>query len=307
MNGFQRCAGINVTTSRLQFVEVEKETDQLFITNFGRTFISPSINFEEQLEIVLPTQLQTAFDEINIKNPISSKNVSFTLPPELFITIQLPYDNKLTQTEITEELRWEISQLFPFLPSEELAIKFYEIWENILPGDSNALVVALNKKYLLLLKNLCTKNNLTPRLVDNASVTANGFINNYFPEHNSITVNIYNSKNTITIFLNVSSKLAYVKVLQKTDNDLINSIAKEFSLEKLQGLINKPSKYAFLFGDDISAELLSEIRLATKLDFVKFNPFEIIRLKSNLHNSGISAEQYSTLTAATGIASRFSK
>ena len=305
MNGIQRCAGINISTSRLQFVEVEKETEQLLITNLGQTFINPSINFDNQLENLLAAQIQTAFNELNIKNPINSNFVSFTLPPELFITIQLPYDNNLTQVEITEEFRWEISQLFPYLPSDELAIKFYEIEGNILPGDNNALVVALNKKYLLLLKNFCTQNSLTPRLVDNASITANGFINNYFRVRNSVTVNIYNSKSSITLFLNVSSKPAYVKVLQKKDNDLMNSIAKEFSSEKLREILNGPSKYAFISGDDISIGLLSEIRLATKLDFVKFNPFEFIKLKSDFQNSGISGEQYCTLTAATGIASRF--
>lgn len=305
MNGIQRCAGINVTTSRLQFVEVEKDSDHLFITNLGQTFISPSINFEDRIETILPAQLQTAFDEINIKNPISSNCVSFTLPPELFITIQLPYDKNLNQVEITEEFRWEISQLFPYLPANELAIKFYDIWGNILPGDNYALVVALNKKYLLLLKNLCAKNNLTPRLVDNASITANGFINNFFSKQNSATVNIYNSRNSVTLFLNVSSKPAYVKVLQKRDNDLIDSIAKQFALEKLQEALDKSSKYAFISGDYISSELLSEICMTTKLDFVKFNPFEIIKLKSDLQHLGIPSEQYSTLTAATGIASRF--
>ena len=306
MDGIQRCAGINITSSRFQFVEVEKDSNQLFITNLGQTFISPSINFEEQIESVIATQLQTAFDEITIKNPISSKFVSFTLPPELFITIQLPYDKNLTQTEITEEFRWEISQLFPFLPADELAIKFYEVWGNILPGENNALVVALNKKYLLLLKNLCAKNNLTPRLVDNASITANGFINIFFSKQNSVNVNIYNSRNSVTLFLNVSSKPAYVKVLQKMDNDLINPIAKELALEQLQEVLNKTSKFAFISGDNISTELLSEIRLTTKLDFVKFNPFEIIKFKSDLQNSEISGEQYSSLIAATGIASRFS-
>ncbi|MGB5289514.1 MAG: hypothetical protein WBQ32_11955 [Ignavibacteriaceae bacterium] len=306
MNGIQSCAGINVTNSRLQFVEVEKDSDQLFITNIGQTFISPSINFEEQSETVLPAQLQTAFDELNINNPINNKFVSFTLPPELFITIQLPYDRNLTNVEITEEFRWEISQLFPYLPAEELALKFYEIGGNILHGKNNALVVALNKKYLLLLKNFCTKNNLTPRLVDNASIAANGFINNHFPVRNSVTVNIYNSKFSITLFLNVTSKPAYVKVFQKSKNELMNSLAREFSLEKIRDILNETSKYSFISGDDISDEFLSEIRQITRLDFMKFNPFEIIKLKSDFQNSGISQEQYCTLTAATGIASRFS-
>jgi len=305
MNGIKGCAGINVTSSRLQIVEIEKESDKLLVTNIGQTFISPSINFEEQDETALASKLQTAFDEINIQNPINSKVVSFTLPPELFITIQLPYDNNLIQDEITEEFRWEISQLFPFLASEELAIKYYNLGKDILPGNNNALVIALNKKYLLLLKNFCAKNNLNPRLVDNASITANGFMNTYFTAQDSIYVNIYNSKSSITLFINISSKPAYVKVFQKTRIDFLDSIIKILSKDRIKNLLFKSTKYAFFFGDDIGTELQSEFQLKTGLEFVKFNPFKIVQFKPDVKDTGISSEQYSTFTAATGIAARF--
>jgi Tfp pilus assembly PilM family ATPase len=304
MSGVKGCAGINVTSSRLQFVEIEIESDKLLVTNIGQTFISPSINFEEQIETELLGQLQTAFDEISIQNPVNSTVVSFTLPPELFITIQLPYDNNLTQAEITEEFRWEISQLFPFLTSQELAIKFYELGKEILPGNNNALVIALNKKYLLLLKNFCSKNKLNPRLVDNASITANGFINNYFSAQDSVTVNIYNSKNSITLFINISSKPVYVKVFQKT-NDFTKPVTKVLSEDKIKDILSKSTKYAFFSGDDIGTDLQSEFQRTTGLEFIKFNPFDIIQFKPDLQSSGLSAEQYSTFTAATGIAARF--
>ena len=305
MNGIKRCAGINITTSKFQFVEVEKESNQLLINHLGQTFITPSIKFEEQSETELPAQLQTAFDEINIQNPINSKVVSFTLPPELFITMQLPYDNNLIQAEVTEEFRWEISQLFPFLASEELAIKYYDLGKDILPGNNNALVVALNKKYLLILKNFCTKNNLNPRLVDNASITANGFINSYSSVQDSISVNIYNSKSSITLFINISSKPAYVKVFQKTKIDFLDSIIKILSKDRIKNLLIKSTKYAFFSGDDIGTDLQSEFRLKTGLEFVKFNPFKIVQFKPDVKCLGISEEQYSTFTAATGIAARF--
>jgi Tfp pilus assembly PilM family ATPase len=304
MSGVKGCAGINVTSSRLQIVEIEIESDKLLVTNIGQTFISPSINFEEQIETELLGQLQTAFDEISIQNPVNSTVVSFTLPPELFITIQLPYDNNLTQAEITEEFRWEISQLFPFLTSQELAIKFYELGKEILPGNNNALVIALNKKYLLLLKNFCSKNKLNPRLVDNASITANGFINNYFSAQDSVTVNIYNSKNSITLFINISSKPVYVKVFQKT-NDFTKPVTKVLSEDKIKDILSKSTKYAFFSGDDIGTDLQSEFQRTTGLEFIKFNPFDIIQFKPDLQSSGLSAEQYSTFTAATGIAARF--
>lgn len=301
-----RCAGINLTNSWLQFVEIEKISDQIKICNVGQTFISPLINFEGNNETSLLEQLQIAFDEIKIRNPISSNNVSFTLPPELFITIQLPYDASLNQKEIREEFNWEISQLFPFIPVEDLAIKFYELDSSLLPGRNNALVVGLHKKYLILIKKFCLNNNLTPKLVDNASIAANSFINTFnISGSNSLTVNIYNSRNSMTLFLNIYSKPAYVKVFQKNDEEFINKIKNQISPKNIKETTTQKLQSAVLTGEDISGDLLYDLQESTGLEFKKVNPFDIIGFKSGFLNSEIPAEQFSSFTSATAIASRF--
>jgi Tfp pilus assembly PilM family ATPase len=301
-----RCAGINLTNSWLQFVEVEKISDQIKICNIGQTFISPLINFEGNNEARLLEQLQTAFDEIKIRNPISSTNVSFTLPPELFITLQLPYDASLNQKEIREEFNWEISQLFPFIPVEDLAIKFYDLDNSLLPGRNNAIVVGLNKKYLILIKKFCLNNNLTPKLVDNASIAANSFINTYhLSDINSLTVNIYNARNSITLFLNIDSKPAYVKSFQKRDDEFINKIINEISLENIKEAVTQKLRSAVLTGEDIGGDLLYDLQKGTGLEFERVNPFNIIGFKTGLHISEISAEQFGSFTSAAAIASRF--
>jgi Tfp pilus assembly PilM family ATPase len=306
MTGIQRCAGINITASRLQFVEVEKESDQLVVSNIGQTYISPPINFEDQVEANISNQLQTAFDEIKIRNPVNSTISSFTLPPELFITIQLPYDANLNQKEIREEFNWEVSQLFPFIPIDDLAIKFYELEKGILPGKNNALVVALNKKYLLLIKYFCLKNNLTPRLVDNASITANSFLNTSAATENaSVTVNIFNSRHSLTLFINISSKPVYVKVFQKQDEGVISRIIEVLSQENFRNLFSNPLRKAVLSGEVIGADSLFELQKATGLEFKKFQPFDLLRFKSGLQNTDISEDHYNTFTSAAGIASRF--
>lgn len=306
MNEMQRCAGINITASRLHFVEVEKESNQLLISNIGQTFISPPINFEDEVEANIQTQLQTAFDEIKIRNPVTSIIASFTLPPELFITLQLPYDTNLNQKEIREEFHWEISQLFPFIQVDNLAIKFYELERGLLPGKNNALVVALSKKYLILIKYFCSKNNLTPRLVDNASITANSFINNYAnAEKRSVTVNIFNSRNSITLFVNISSKPVYVKVFQKQDDEVINKIVKELSQENFKIVLSEPFTNGFISGEDIGTDSLSELQKVAGLEFKKFNPFNFLKLKPGFQNNEVSNEHYSNFTSAAGIASRF--
>jgi len=306
MNGFQRCAGINITASRLQLVELEKESDQLVVSNIGQTFISPPINFEDQVETNIQNLLQTAFDEIKIRNPVNSTISSFTLPPELFITIQLPYDANLDQKEIREEFTWEVSQLYPFIPIDDLAIKYYELEKGLLPGKNNALVVALNKKYLLLIKYFCLKNNLTPRLVDNASITANSFLNTSSAAQNeSVTVNIFNSRHSLTLFINISSKPVYVKVFQKRDDGIIRRIIEELTQENFRNVLSNPLRKAFLSGEDIGADSLSELQNVTGLEFKKFQPFDLLRFKAGLQNTDISEEHYNTFTSAAGIASRF--
>jgi Tfp pilus assembly PilM family ATPase len=306
MNDFQRCVGINLTASKLQFVEIEKESDQLKVFNLGQTFISPPIVYNVKDEAVIQQQLQTSFDELKIRNPISSNNASFTLPPELFITIQLPYEANLTQKEIREEFNWEISQLFPFISVEELAIKFYELDGSFLPGKNNALVVALNKSFLMLIKNFCLKNNLTPKLVDNASITANNFINNYLENDNkSAMINIFNSKNSITFFINISSKPAYVKIFPKQD-DYINKLIGEISRDNFRDVVNNSFKSAILSGEELDGELLAEIGRGTELVFEKFNPFEVVKFRPELRKDEITSDQFSSFTSAIGIASRFS-
>ena len=302
----QKCAGINITASRLQFVEVEKELNQLLVSNIGQTFISPPINFEDQQEDNIQNQLQTAFDEIKIRNPFTCIIASFTLPPELFITIQLPYDANLNQKEIREEFNWEISQLYPFIPIDDLAIKFYELEKGLLPGKNNALVVALSKKYLLLIKSFCLKNNLTPRLVDNASITANSFMNNSsIAEKESVTVNIFNSRHSITLFINISSKPVYVKVFQKLENGVISRIIEELSQENFKKVLSHPLTNAVISGENIGSDLLSELRNSTGLEFKKFNPFNFLKVKPGIPSNEISEEHFTTFASAAGIASRF--
>jgi len=306
MNGIQSCAGINITASRLQFVEVEKESDQLVVSNIGQTFISPPINFEDQVEANIQNQLQTAFDEIKIRNPVNSTIASFTLPPELFITIHLPYEANLNQREIREEFNWEVSQLFPFIPIDDLAIKFYELEKGLLPGKNNALVVALNKKYLLLIKYFCLKNNLSPRLVDNASITANSFLNSSSAaEKELLTINIFNSRHSITLFINISSKPVYVKVFQKHEDVIISRIIEVLTQENFRNVLSKPLRKGVLSGEDIGADSLSELQNATGLEFKKFQPFDLLRFKAVLQNNDISEKHYNAFTSAAGIASRF--
>jgi Tfp pilus assembly PilM family ATPase len=306
MDVFQSYAVVNVTASRLQFIELEKISNQIFISNIGQTFLSPSINFDEPVEDIILPQIQNAFDEIKIRYNFKSKLVSFTLPSELFYTIQLPYDANLTQKEIREEFNWEISQLFPFIPVDDLAMKFYELDNKFLPGKNNALVVALPKKYLILLKNFCTINNLQPRLVDNAAISANSFMNSVMNETNrSISVNIYNSRNSMTLFINNLSKPAFVKEFNKHNGEVISSVLNELRTDRFSKILNQSSINAWIAGEEFGSDSLEQIEQELKIKLNFFNPFEFIRFKDHYESHEIPTDYISSFTPAAGAALRF--
>lgn len=306
MNEKQSCAGFSLTSSRLQIIEIEKDSDDLRITNYGQTFFSPQLDFNLKDENVILNQLQSAFDEIKIRNPFTNNKASFALPPELFLTIQLPYDSNLNQNEIREEFKWELSQLFPFISIDDLALKFYELNGTFLPGKNNALIVALDKKYLFMIKKFCEKNQLIPKLVDNSSIAANSFINlQIMKKKNADNINIFCSKKFATLFVNISSRPAYLKVFSRQTENFSKKIIGELSSEIFQKVFTKKSFQSFITGEELESGMLNELEKVTGSNFNEFNPFDNLILTDELQNKLDSEEEKSSFTSAIGIASRF--
>lgn len=306
MNEMQSCAGISLTSSKLQFIEIEKESDLLQVVNCGQTFFSPQIDFELQDESIVLDQLQSAFDEIKIRHPIKSNNISFALPPEFFITQQLPYDSNLNQSEIKDEYMWELSEMFPHISINDLALKFYELDNTLLQGSNNALVVALNKKYLLMIKQFCQANKLNPKLVDNSSIAANTFLNKEFlNDVNVVRINIFDSKNMITVFINVSSKPAFVKTFGKDKKDYVIKMLSELSDDKIKSTLQNSRCEAIISGEEPDPELVYQLAKIIGSELKKLNPFEIIKFKNESSNNSVLADDFTMFTSVVGIASRF--
>ena len=306
MNEMQSCAGISLTSSKLQFIEIEKESDLLQVVNCGQIFFSPQIDFELQDESIVRDQLQTAFDEIKIRHPISSNNISFALPPELFITHQLPYDSNLNQNEIRDEYMWELSEMFPHISIDDLALKIYELDNTLLPGKNNALVVALNKKYLLMIKQFCQANKLNPKLVDNSSIAANTFLNTKFLNNiNPVRINIFDSKNMITLFINVSSKPAFVRTFGKHKKDYVSKIVNELFDDKIKSTLQTSSFEAIVSGEEPEPELVYQLEKVIGSNLKKLNPFEVLKFKDESNNNSLLADDFTVFTSVVGIASRF--
>jgi len=146
--------GFTLTSSKIQFVEVGFKNEKFILQNIDEVYFDERLNLTEDKETKITSVLQTAFNELLIKNRTSASTASFTLPVEMFYTVQIPYDNTLLYQDLLEEIRWELSVLYPFVNPKELVIQHIEIEKNKIVDRNTILVSALRRKYLQMKINL---------------------------------------------------------------------------------------------------------------------------------------------------------
>jgi hypothetical protein len=201
---------------------------------------------------------------------------------------------------------WELSEMFPHISINDMALKFYELDNTLLPGRNNALVVALNKKYLLMIKQFCQANKLNPKLVDNSSIAANTFLNTKFLNNiNVVRINVFDSKNMITVFINVSSKPAFVKTFGKHKKDYVSKMVSEISDDKIKSTLQNSTFEAIISGEEPDPELVYQLEKIIGSELKKLNPFEIVKFKDESSKNSLLADDFTMFTSVVGIASRF--
>ncbi|MBT8381552.1 MAG: hypothetical protein KJO59_04265, partial [Ignavibacteria bacterium] len=201
---------------------------------------------------------------------------------------------------------WELSLLYPFVPLEELIVQYVKMDRNSINKKNTALVIAIEKKHIKLIKNFCIKNNLSLRYVDSSMIAANRLFNSMEElTSKGLTLNILTVSNSFSFTLNVSRKPAYVRIFQVAKNKKVSDIlADELNSSNLKNIKTELANEAYISGDGITAELISQLRIATGLNFKQLNPFKDSKVKQDLKNGNLIDEKYSSFTSAAGIAFR---
>ena len=172
MAGFENHIGFNISSSKLQVVEVNYIGDQFKLVNVDETYFNDTIDFENDRETKISALLQGAFDELLIKKNFNSNSASFTLPFELFQTMQVPYDATLLYQDLLDEFKWELSVIYPYISTKNLVLQYFEIDKGPFNDTSSALVFAVQRRYLQMLDGFCKKNNLKLKFIDNLHIAA---------------------------------------------------------------------------------------------------------------------------------------
>ncbi len=304
MNLYDNRAGINITGGKIQLVEIVHKDDKYFLENVDEEFFSEFLNFDEK-ETKFISILQNAFNELILRKPLKTDQVSFTLPLDFFKVAELPYDENLNDADIEENLKWEFSVLFPYAKPEDFVTRFFKIDKVGLRKEKKIVAVAVLRKYLRSLSKFCERNNLQLGTVDNAHLAANIavalddfslqdeiYLSIYFNEKSFSTTLI---KNGIPFYFKIT-KFKKISDLNYVLNSEINSFSKILSGNRV--------KKIFVSGENISDTLINQLSEAVNLDVIKLNPFKNINALPSVYNSDFYTEKFNSFASAAGIAMR---
>ncbi len=306
MNGFENHAGFNITSTKLQVVEVKGESGKIKLANLHEIFFSVPLNFEKDKETILLAKLQAAYDELKIKSKLNCKTVSVALPLNIFYVIQLPFDNTLLYWDLLEEFRWELSVLYPHIQSQELSIQYFEIEKNMYITKSTAIVSAIPRKFIELVANLCKNNSIKLKYIDSAHFAAErSVILSDKAVTQGLTLSIHISENTTSVLYALDFKPIYTMVCStKSEKEIFDFLEKELSNETAHKINRKFISAAYISGGKVTAELKRKLEFSAGIKLSKFNPFFKIDFETVAENKKISTESLNSFAPAAGIAYR---
>lgn len=301
---FENHTGINITSSKLQLVEVNYSEEEFTIENADEEYFKDFLDFDAR-ETKILSILQDAFDELIMRKPINSKFVSFTLPHEFFRIVELPYEKTLIQNDLIEQFKWELSVLYPRLSADEMIIQYINVDDIDHENADKAIVVAAFRRYLKLLNNFCKQNELKLKFIDNVHAAADRLITSQTSVPDDLILSVYITGNYLSVSFLQNGKPLYFNVIPLLNaGEIIPRLTEELKGEKNYKFCKRFISKAYISGENVSDSLLSRTRDALDINFIRFNPFHELKASPLLYNSKAFTERASSFAAAAGIAFR---
>jgi Tfp pilus assembly PilM family ATPase len=306
MTGFENHAGFNISSSKLQVVEINHEGEQFKLVNLDEAYFNDPINLETDKDTKISALLQGAFDELLIKKPLKATSISFTLPFELFHIMQVPYDNTLLYQDMIEQFKWELSVLYPYLSTKNLVIQYIEIDKNAFNIMPSSIVFGIQRKYLQMLSGFCQQNNLKLKFIDNLHIAAERALSvGNALVYKGLTLSIYFNNKFLSILYAFNGKPIYFKVIPLNDaSEIMEHLLRETKPSPSLKVERSQIEAAFICGDEISGSVVQTLNKTLGLNFILFNPFDKIRPSPSLYDSKLYLEKFNSFSSAAGIAFR---
>ncbi|GAB4295672.1 MAG: hypothetical protein Kow0098_18180 [Ignavibacteriaceae bacterium] len=308
MSRIENHFGISVHSSNLRIVGLTSGEEGIKLSLIEQIPLEEQINFRSDTKVKLSATLQTAIDKLSLSHKLNPKSVSFTLPGYLFLTANLPYDNTLLQQDLEREFKWEFSVLFPFVKQDDLVLRFYETKKNNFFQSNIAIVTAIERKFLLLLEELCVNNNFKFRYVDHSHFASDLAL--CFSGRDLIrgfTLSLYFEDQFFTISVNLDGLPVWFRGFGlDRDNfnpdDIFYSLKNQAPFRLKKELIEN----CFIAGDNIPDQVTDKLSDYFSKEPLTFNPFLKITPDKNVASGNYFRKENFLFTSAAGIAYRIS-
>ncbi len=308
MTGFENHTGFSISSSKLQVVEIIQKEDQFVLENVDEAFFNETINLEQDKETKISALLQGAFNEILVKNPLKSNIASFALPPEIFKVVQIPYDNTLLHQDLIEEFRWELALLFPDINPADLVIQYLEIDKSKFIEINTAIVIALTRKFIQLIKNFSDVNKLKLKFIDNIHLASERALSAVNPiSEKGLILSVFLSGKSLSVLFSFQEKPVYFKIFPLNDaTDIVKILKSELDSNQYPDINRSMLEGAFICGEELSSSMINALRDKLDIPFIHFNPFAKIKPNPGLFENKYFSEKFNSFSPAAGIALRLS-
>lgn len=300
---FENHVGVSVGLNSLRLVELVYTNNEFILENVDE------LKFDEKLN---PTNvdkdfiniLQGSFKKIISNNSLTSKNISFSLDPEFFQLLEVPFENTLLKEDLIKHFKWELSKVKPMLDAEEHLIQHIELERPKGSQTHFAAVLYLNKKILTIFNNLAQSNNFQLRYIDYSHSSANIFVRYLNKTFGSSGLSLFVSDESLGAIVLEDYKPVVMRKYQIADSELNNLTDRFLNDLKKDEIEYSPLSYSFLAGVDVGVEQTDMIHnlLGIKTEYT--DPFKVVKVNESFLTDVNLKQNPSRFAAAAGIALR---
>lgn len=300
---FENHVGISVSLSKLRLVELIFSNNEFYAENVDEVDLTEKLdinNFDENSVNVL----RSALIKLTSQNNIKSNYVSFSLDPEFFEIIEVPYESTLLKNDLIDQFRWELSKLKPSLNSEDYLIQNIELQDTVYNRSNQAAILFLHKNILRSLKKISAESNLELKYVDYSHTSANLFFKVLKVPQTSEGISILKSERCISVIYLTDLKPAAIIKKQYADGEFEREIEKVFEYFQQHEVELAKLSFAYFCSDKISDNDLSNIEQQIHFTPDIINPFKSLNFSESFNSEVDITGNPSRFASAAGVALR---
>ena len=284
--------GLSLTKNKLQLVEVVNESSKYCLENVDEHIFEEEFDFNSD-ESKIISILQTSLNSLTERNLFKSKNISITLPINVFTLFEIPYESSLSELALEEHIRWEYSILAPTLNAAEQIISSHKLTSE--GSQSRILVISVSRLLVESIFKFATQNNLNLKFIDISHFASDASINLYEKK----VLSIYVDDSIFSLSTYLDKKLKTIRTFErKTNFDFLNSIESFVDEE------NITYDNILIAGSIEVDELKIELEAKLKMSAEMFNPFENIPTSDAFIQNAYFMNRPNSFSAAAGISFR---